>query len=124
MAPNSFTRYTIAGLTLVLISPVTADTDLMTLNNNPFTRPDILKKKPPRSIKAIPQATLPPEEIELKLTATMVSENAPLVIVNGEMLAVGEKIGEMELIAVLEGKAIFVQDGKKYSFMIDGLEQE
>jgi len=124
MPRNSLTRYIFAGVTIALISPVTADTELLTLKYNPFTRPDILKKKPPQRARVIPRATLPPEEIELKLTATMVSENAPMVIVNGEMLTIGEKIGEMKLIAVLEGKAVFAQDGKKYSFMIDGQEQE
>jgi len=124
MARNSFTRYAFAGVALALISPLAADTELLTLKFNPFTRPDILKKKPPQRARVIPQVILPPEEIDLKLTATMVSENAPMVIVNGEMLVIGEKIGEMELIAVLEGKAIFAQDGKKYSFMMDGLEQE
>ena len=124
MAVNSLIKYAFAGVGLALISPLTADTELLTLNFNPFTRPDILKKKPPQPARVIPQATLPPEEIELKLTATMVSKNSPMVIVNGEMLTIGEKIGEMKLIAVLEGKAVFAQEGKEYSFMIDGLEQE
>ena len=116
-----------ASLLLVLIatsfSSVAADTELLRLNTNPFARPDSLKRKPPApptSDAAL--AGLPPEEIELELTATLVSENVPMVIVNGELLAIGEKIGKMKLIAVMEGKAIFVQAGKRFSFEIDGLE--
>ena len=82
---NSFTRYAIAGVVLALIPPVIADTELLILDFNPFTRPDILKKKPPQRAKVIPRATPPPAEIELELTATMVSKHAPMVIVNGEM---------------------------------------
>lgn len=119
MPRNSFTPYVIAVVAAGFVSLAAAETDLLTLNYNPFSRPGILKKKNPRTVRVIPQVSLQPEEIELELTATMVSENAPMVIVNGEMLGIGEKIGKMKLIAVLEGKAIFIQGGKKYSFMID-----
>lgn len=119
MPRNSFTLYVIAVVAAGFVSLAAAETDLITLNYNPFSRPGILKKKNPRTVRVIPQVSLQPEEIELELTATMVSENAPMVIVNGEMLGIGEKIGKMKLIAVLEGKAIFIQGGKKYSFTID-----
>ena len=120
MRRNNLSTCAIAVMVAVLVTPAPADTNILTLNNDPFTRPDILKKKSQRP-RANSPASLLPEQIELKLTATMVSENAPMVIVNGEMLAIGEKIGKMKLIAVLEGEAIFSQGGKKYSFMIDTL---
>ena len=119
MPRNSFTLYVIAVVAAGFVSLAAAETDLITLNYNPFSRPGILKKKNPRTVRVIPQVSLQPEEIELEFTATIVSENAPMVIVNGEMLGIGEKIGKMKLIAVLEGKAIFIQGGKKYSFTID-----
>lgn len=115
MPRNSLTPYVIAVVAAGFVSLAAAQTDLLTLNYNPFSRPGILKRKPPPQ----PVRVIPAEQIELVLTATMVSENASMVIVNGEMLGIGEKIGKMRLIAVLEGKAIFIQGGKKYSFMID-----
>jgi hypothetical protein len=61
---------------------------------------------------------LPPEEVVLRLSATLVSETAPMVVVDGELLAIGEKMEGFKLIAVMEGKATFVRAGKKFSFMI------
>ena len=54
----------------------------------------------------------------MELTATMVSETTSMVIVNGELLGIGEKIGKMKLITVMEGRAVFIQDGKKFPFEI------
>ena len=122
MARNNRVIRAIAGVTLAFISTLAADTELLTLNYNPFTRPDILKKKPPPGPRNVTPASLQPENIELELTATMVSENAPMVIVNGELLSLGEKIGKLKLIAVMEGKAIFSHHQKRYSFTIDGLD--
>lgn len=120
MRPNSFTTYAIAVAITIFVSTVIAEDNLLSLENDPFSRPDVLKKKSPRT-RINSQVSPPSEEIELELTATMVSENAPMVIVNGEMLAIGEKIGKMKLIAVMEGEAIFSRGGRKYSFMIDTL---
>ncbi|MDH3859767.1 MAG: hypothetical protein OEV07_17365 [Gammaproteobacteria bacterium] len=93
------------------------ETRMLTLQNNPFSRPEVLKPKPPPAAPA-PVVVIPPEEIELDLTATMVSEIAPMAVVDGELLAIGDKIEGMKLIAVMEGKAVFARGGKKYSFEI------
>jgi hypothetical protein len=70
---------------------------------------------PPVAIKAV----LPPEEVILDLSATMVSATKPMVVVDGELLAIGDKIEGFELIAVLEGRAVFARDGREFSFAID-----
>ncbi len=97
---------------------IAAETSLLTLLNNPFTRPQVLKPKPPPPPAPAPVVVIPPEEVELALTATMVSDTAPMVVVDGELLAIGEKIQGLKLIAVTEGRAIFARGGKKYSFEI------
>ena len=94
--------------------------EMLTLQNNPFSRPKILNTPPPPpppSI-AVQAAQVIIENMELKVTATMVSKNAPMAIVEGKLLAIGEKIGEFKLVEVDEGKAVFVRKGKKHSFMI------
>ena len=91
-----------------------AEAELLTLRNNPFSRPEIVKAPPPVASRVV----LPPEEVELDLTATMVSETTPMVVVDGELLAIGDKIEGMKLIAVMEGKAIFTRAGKKFSFTV------
>ena len=77
MSRASFTPYATAVAIAVFISAVAAENNLLTLDNDPFTRPDILKKKSPR-IRVNSQASRPPKKIELELTATMVSENVPM----------------------------------------------
>ncbi len=92
-----------------------AEAELLTLRNNPFDRPEIVNAPPPPVASRV---VLPPEEVELNLTATMVSETTPMVVVDGELLAIGDKIEGMKLIAVMEGKAIFTRAGKKFSFTV------
>ena len=95
-----------------------ADAELLTLHNNPFSRPETVNRPPPAP-RVAAVVVVPPEEVVLKLSATMVSDNAPMVVVDGELLAIGDKIEGMKLIAVMEGKAIFTHAGKKFSFTID-----
>ena len=92
-----------------------ADSEILGLSNNPFSRPDIFNAPPPPAAQT---AELPPEQVELNLTATMVSKFAPMVVVDGQLLAIGDKIEGLKLIAVREGEAIFTRDGKKFSFAI------
>lgn len=101
-----------------------AETSLQRLQNNPFTRPEALKPKPPPAQAPRPVVVVPPEEIELNLSATMVSDNAPMVVVDGELLALGEKIQGLKLIAVTEGRAVFARGGKKYAFEINSQDQK
>ena len=116
-------RHTQAGLLLVAILLVVApwaaaqaaERDMLTLRKNPFSRPEVLKPKPPPP----PEPLLPPEEVELELTATMVSKTAPMAVVDGELLGIGDRIEGMKLIAVMEGKAVFTRNGRKYSFEIN-----
>ena len=111
-----------SGLTLALCllsaSSLAAEVDLLTLQKNPFSRPEAVKPPPPPP-PVVVETVVPPEEVELDLTATMVSATNPMVIVDGELLAVGDRIEGLKLIAVMEGSAIFARDGKKYSFAID-----
>ncbi len=98
-------------------SVMAADDARLSLLNNPFTRPEILKPKPPPP--PAPRVILPPEQVELELTATMVSETAPMVVVNGELLALGEKIEGLKLIKVMEHKAVFTRGGRKFTVEIE-----
>ena len=107
------------GLIILLTTPVSAQDSLLRLSNNPFNRPEVLNRPPPPPPPPVrrPVAVVP-EKVELDLTATMVSETAPMVVVDGELLGIGEKIEGLKLIAVMEGRAIFSRGRKKYSFSI------
>ena len=56
---------------------------------------------------------------QLKLTATLISVIEPMVIVNDQLLGVGEEIEGMRLSLVDEGRAVFHFRGKAYEFTID-----
>ncbi len=90
------------------------------LRSNPFSRPDILKPKPPPPPAPAVRAVIPPEDVELVLTATLVSENAPMVVVDGELIGIGERVKGLELIAVMEGRAVFARGARKFSFEVGG----
>ena len=89
------------------------------LENNPFNRPEVLKPKPPPPPAPVVQPLPSPEEVELDLTATMVSKTSPMVVVDGELLGIGERIQGLKLIAVMEGKAVFSRGGRKFTFEIN-----
>jgi hypothetical protein len=111
---------TITGAILYLcsVSSLAADVELLTLRKNPFSQPEVVKTPPPPPPVAV-ERVVPPEEVELDLTATMVSATTPMVIVDGELLTIGDRIEGLKLIAVMEGSAIFSRGGRKYSFAID-----
>lgn len=117
MRPRIF-AITVVILYLSSVSSLAADIELLTLRNNPFSQPEVVRAPPPPP-PVRPEVVVPPEEVKLDLTATMVSATNPMVVVDGELLAIGDRIEGLKLIAVMEGSAIFTRDGKKYSFDID-----
>jgi len=96
-----------------------AETTLLALRNNPFSRPEILQPKPPPPPPARAELVVPPEDVELVLSATMVSELAPMAVVDGQLLAIGDEVRGMKLISVLEGRVIFARGGREFSFEIE-----
>ena len=111
---------TITGaiLYLCVVSNLAADVELRTLRKNPFSQPEVVNKPPPPP-PVVAEVVLPAEEVKLDLSATMVSATNPMVVVDGELLAIGDKIEGLKLIAVMEGSAVFSRGGKKYAFVVD-----
>ncbi len=119
---HNICRFLISLAILSWLPAAVADSELLTLHHNPFSRPEVLRPQPPPPVLPAVEPVLPPEQVELNLTATMVSKNNPMVMVDGELLTIGDRIEGMKLIAVFEGRAVFTRFGKKYSFEItDGL---
>ena len=111
---------TITGAILCLcsVSSLAAEAELQTLRKNPFSQPEVVNKPPPPP-PVVAEVVLPAEEVKLDLSATMVSATNPMVVVDGELLAIGDRIEGLKLIAVMEGSAVFTRGGKKYSFAVD-----
>jgi hypothetical protein len=117
-----------AGLSVILgvfsVSSLAAENQLLSLRNNPFSRPAVVNTPPPPPPPPVAiKLVQPSEEVTLDLTATMVSATKPMVVVDGELLSIGDKIAGFELIAVLEGRAVFARGGKEFSFDIDDRQQ-
>ncbi len=95
------------------------DAEHARLAHNPFSRPEVLKPKPPPPPAPEPTNPLTVEKVELNLTATMVSRERPMVIVDGELLGIGDRIQGLKLISVMEGKAVFRGNGRNFTFEIN-----
>lgn len=98
---------------LLLLATAADAAELQQLRQNPFSRPEIVNEPPPPVVQ--PRATVS-EEPELELSATLISKVAPMVVVNGELLEIGQDIDGLRLVAVAEGRATFERDGRKYTF--------
>ena len=111
----------LAGFVLLgataLVTSASAASPLLTLDNNPFARPLALKAKP---VPVKTQVERKTETVDLDLTATMVSDRWPMIIVDGELLALGESIKGLKLVKVMEGKAVFAKAGKTRTFTVEG----
>jgi len=105
-------------LYLCSVSSLAADVELLTLRKNPFSQPEVVNKPPPPP-PLVAAVVLPAEEVKLDLSATMVSATNPMVVADGELLTIGDQIEGLKLIAVMEGSAVFMRGGKKYSFAVD-----
>ncbi len=94
-----------------------ADDVSMTLAYNPFSKPAMLAVP---AEKAAKQEEVVAQTIAPQLTATLVSAHAPLVIVGGEMLGIGDEIDGYRLLTVEEGSAVFQKNAKRHTFVLDG----
>lgn len=106
----------LGSLLLLTIPFVHATSDLIELQNNPFSRPEI-KIQPVRqqSRSAPVQAQ---RETVIYLEATLVSVNGSMVIANGELIAIGEKVEDMKLLEVREGEAVFGKGRKTRTYKV------
>jgi hypothetical protein len=86
------------------------------LTQNPFSKPSLLSR--PNEVEN--EARSVEAEGALQLTATLVSYNMPLAIVDGELLEIGEEIRGYRLISIGEGKAIFQKNDRTYTIWLAG----
>ena len=109
----------ISTLSLLMTLPVRAQQEPSEFN--PFSKPDLLKLKPARKKPVAPVYRQRPknEEPEFNLSATLISVNIPMAIVNKKLLQVGKEVDGMKLLMVDEGRVVLRYKGKKYHLSID-----
>lgn len=102
---------------LAVLPKVVADSALISLKNNPFSRPQLKVEDLPAKQKVVrqPAARNP---VSIFVEATLVSDNGSMVIVNGKLIAIGDKIEGMKLVKVGEGVAVFRQGRKLRTFKV------
>ena len=85
---------------------------------NPFSQPDFLKYTPP--VKSAVEAVEIDEVLpEFHLTATFISVNGSMAIVNGHLLSLVEEVEGLQLIMVGEGIAKIRFKGKIIDIKIE-----
>ena len=94
---------------------------LLELSKNPFSQPEILNQKTKSTNRAVNTTRTPSNEMipTLRLSATLISIQQPMAMVNDRLLQIGEQIEGMTLILVDEGRALFRYQGKTYEYTID-----
>lgn len=95
-----------AGLNEEEVLPVIAATQERVIKHNPFDQPDFSKSS---NQAAVEEQTAAPQKL-LQLRAVLYSSSAPLVNINGKILAVGEEIDGFLLQEVSEDGAVLVKD--------------
>jgi hypothetical protein len=87
---------------------------------DPFSKPDLAKIREPAPTKPKvarkPRAIRPPE---ITLNAVLLSASNPMAMANDELLAIGDEVKGMRLIAVDEGRAVFRYRGKNFEYIIE-----
>ena len=103
----------LAGLlaTLMGSSPLLAEAPA--LRFNPFERPEL------GVIAPVKNTLLETESVAPALTATMVSSEEPMVILEGEFLRVGEEREGYRLVSVSEGSALFDHQGEQVEIKVN-----
>lgn len=104
-------------LLLTVLSKAVADSALITLKNNPFSRPQLNVENLPEKQKVARQPA-PRKPVSIFVEATLVSKNGSMVIVNGQLIAVGGSIEGMKLVEVGEGVAVFRQGRNLRTFKV------
>jgi len=94
------------------------------LDHNPFSRPAILAA--PAQQPGTRQLDIGKPLEDRELSATLVSGRMPLVVIDGELLKLGESIDGYRLVGVRQGKAVFEKAGKKHILLLpdSGMEVE
>lgn len=111
-----------ACLLLLVTAQSHAAVDLVELKHNPFAQPEIKAKPVPRKSRSNPARAL--GKVSIDLEATLVSTNGSMVIANGQLISIGEKIGDMTLIAVGEGEAVFARGLQKLTYRVSTITKD
>jgi hypothetical protein len=114
--------FSICLIALLLPASLYAESELIELKNNPFSKPDIKIQKTLPVVKI--GVSVPEKEPNISLEATMVSVNGSMVIVNGTLIAIGEKVEDFKLIEVREGEAIFRKGRKTRVYQVGVTERD
>ena len=101
---------------LCLSAAAGAAEDRRDLRWNPFEKPSLLAEPvPPTGSARSVEPELPPV-----LSGTLASTTAPMAILGGRLLSVGEEHAGYRLVSVQEGAATFYKQGETVRLMITG----
>jgi len=112
-------RLLLAGLTFASSSHTSAAENTITLQHNPFNKPEILSAPPPKAARN--KEHLRPDVLP-RLSAILLSDSLPMVIADDQLLSPGEEINGYQLLSVENRGAVFEKQGKKYIVVLEGVQ--
>ncbi len=105
----------------VLAQQTPALTPTPTTTLNPFSKPDLLKQKPQR-LPERSRAAGPveePEEPEFSLSATLISVNTPMALINGKLIEQDQEVDGIHLLLVDEDSVKIRYHNRIYRVFIE-----
>ena len=112
----------LAGLAVAAVSAPAGAENAITLQHNPFNKPQILAAPPPQKVarkKVSRTEESRAADVLPILRAVLISASVPMVIADDEMLSPGEEINGYRLLSVGKRGAIFEKLGKQYTILLE-----
>ena len=110
----------LTGFTISIAATASSADTIATLVHNPFNKPEFLATPPKVERKKQPLTA----DVLPRLRAVLISDTLPLVIVDDEVLGLGDDINGYRLLSVDEGRAVFEKLGNKYTLLLNDEDPE
>ena len=114
---EAFTALILVGL-LVTAWPPGSFAGVIELSRNPFSRPAAADLSGARNKNGGKPTSPSSGAPALRVTATLVSDDNPMAMVNGKLVGIGERIRGARLVKVEEGAAWFEYRGRHLKYRI------
>ncbi len=115
-APGTAFRLLFTSLAFTAVGTAAAAENTITLQHNPFNKPQTLAAPPPKVVTNKAHHT---PDVLPRLSAILLSDSLPMVIADDELLSPGEEINGYHLLSVENRGAVFEKQGKKYIIVLE-----
>jgi len=118
---TSACTFLLVSLAVAAVSTPSGAENAITLQHNPFNKPQILAAPPPQKVGRKNESRTKESraaDVLPILRAILISASVPMVIADDEMLSPGEDINGYRLLSVDKRGAVFEKLGKQYTILL------